>query len=163
MQADFQRWRAMEESAAVHTENTERLWLREVSDLNSWLRSEFGTCDLKRFWNLGSQKGFGGCSGRGGWQVGWVLSRKVMIVTVNDMTTHQDATSKQWWLIISNGRQGEPILVQNLFNVAILNVLWVIVASHRWDFEIIKYHCHADNVWSGTTCQIPRPNTLLDS
>ena len=28
-------------------------------------------------------------------------------------------------------RQGEPILVQNLFNVAILNVLWVIVASHR--------------------------------
>jgi len=32
-------------------------------------------------------------------------------------------------------RQGEPILVQNLFNVAILNVLWVIVASHRYDLS----------------------------
>ena len=28
-------------------------------------------------------------------------------------------------------KQGEPILVRNLFNVAILNVLWVIVANHR--------------------------------
>ena len=28
-------------------------------------------------------------------------------------------------------KQGEPIKVQNLFNVAILNILWVIVASHR--------------------------------
>ena len=28
-------------------------------------------------------------------------------------------------------QNGKPILVQNLFNVAILNVLWVIVANHR--------------------------------
>ena len=28
-------------------------------------------------------------------------------------------------------QQGKPILMQNMFNVAILNILWVIVASHR--------------------------------
>ena len=27
---------------------------------------------------------------------------------------------------------GKPTLVLNLFNVAILNVLWQIVANHRW-------------------------------
>ena len=98
------------------------------------------------------------------------LSQKFMItrssITFEDFLGSSIAPQVMppwWWLIISNGRQGEPILVQNLFNVAILNVLWVIVASHRWDFEIIKYHCHADNIWSGTTCQIPRPNTLYDS
>jgi len=32
-------------------------------------------------------------------------------------------------------KNGKPILVQNLFNVAILNVLWVIVANHRYDLS----------------------------
>ena len=80
-----------------------------------------------------------------------------MIVTVNDLTTHQDTTSKPWWLKISNGRQGEPILVQNLFNVAILNVLWVIVASHRWDFEIIKYHCRSMQIIFGQVRLVRSP------
>ena len=34
-------------------------------------------------------------------------------------------------------QNGKPILVQNLFNVAILNVLWIIVANHRYNIEYI--------------------------
>ena len=72
------------------------------------------------------------------------------------------------WLsktIIVLDRQGEPILVQNLFNVAILNVLWVIVASHRCHhivvFSVILHHF--DDNPSGMTCPTPKLNTLFAS
>ena len=35
-------------------------------------------------------------------------------------------------------QEGRPTLVLNLFNVAILNVLWQIVANHRYIISIIR-------------------------
>ena len=87
------------------------------------------------------------------------------------------------WLsktIIVLDRQGEPILVQNLFNVAILNVLWVIVASHRCyhivvrgvisDQIVVTHRWHHmssfiifDDNPSGMTCPTPKLNTLFAS
>ena len=36
-------------------------------------------------------------------------------------------------------QKGEPFLVVNLFNVAILNVLWTIVANHRNCHKLSRY------------------------
>ena len=108
------------------------------------------------------QERSGGCLGRGGWQACRVLPRKVIIIIF--VVFFCDL----WWLsktIIVLDRQGEPILVQNLFNVAILNVLWVIVASHRCHhivvFSVILHHF--DDNPSGMTCPTPKLNTLFAS
>ena len=113
----------MEKSAKVHPENSERLWFWKVSCLNSSMKKNVFLPALLAVLFQGRV-----------WRAFW-SRRRTSLQSSSEKGNHNDDDDMMITCHddddILSCRQGEPILVQNLFNVAILNVLWVIVASHR--------------------------------